>query len=678
MTTDAGARRAATLTSLGLVEQAPDERFDRIVRLAVRLMGMPMAMINLVGEHQWTKAEQGISGSATSLEDSICRHAVDAEETFVVPDLTQDARFVENVFVTEDPHLRFYAGEPLTAGGVAVGTLCVMDTAPRTLTADQREVLDELARWAESELSNAALNQLVARARAQERRLKGVLDASPDGVLLVGPDGGLTTTNAAAVRLLGRRRPEADRVEDVFPGLTTSAMPFGNRRRREADEPQDVRRVDATGVSADGARFPVQLSVGELADTAADRWVALVRDLRPVYDVDARIRTQERLTRLILASAGDGLVGLDREGHVTFTNRAATRLLRCRESDLVGRSLHEVAHHSHPDGTPYPAEDCPARHALDRGTTLAPYEDVFFRRDGVPVPVELSVAPITVGAEVEGGVVTVRDISERREVQRLKDEFVGVVSHELRTPLTSILGSLRLIEAGVVGPVTADQGPLLAMAVANAQRLGRLVDDILDLDRLDAGRMPLHPVELDAVDLVRGVVGALEPAAREAGVALGVDADALEGGAVVKVDPDRVAQALTNLVGNALKFTAAGGEVVVGITVQPTEAGGELRIAVRDTGTGIPAESLTTIFERFSQAGTGHDGERRGTGLGLSIAQGVVERSGGRLEVQSQVGVGSEFTVVLARVTSAAPSAVDARRTSSQGSAPSGHGGGTA
>ncbi len=635
--------RRRILDELGLLGTPPEDRFDRIARLAARLLGVPYAMVNLVADdHQWTKAGHGISVSRTPVSDSICRHPVETGIRLEVSDLTEDRRFSKNPFVVAEPQVRFYAGEPLAASGTPVGALCVLDTRPRALTDEQREVLAELAAWAEAEVNNAVLNDVVARLRDREHRLQRLFDAAPEGVLLVDDEGTVRAVNASAERLFGLPAGLRAPLSTLMPGQSTESPPFAHRRR---DDDTGVMRTEVTGQTIDGRRFSVELSVSPLHDAGADRWLVLARDLRPLIDAEAELRRQERLTKMILSSAGDGIVGSDYEGVVLFVNGAATRILGCRESDLVGKSLHEVAHHSHPDGTPFPAEECQTHRAITEAHAVAVREDVFWRRDGRPVPIEMSVAPIVDGDEVHGAVTTFRDVSQRLEVERLKNEFVNVVSHELRTPLTSITGSLSLLANGVMGPVPPAHQPLLEMARRNAERLGHLVDDILDLDRLDAGRMPLRPVLTDAAELVAQAVGALQPAARVAEVDLESRLPD-EGVAVAHVDPHRMTQVLTNLVGNAIKFSGPGSPVTVAVD----RCGEEVRIAVRDRGPGIPTDHLETVFERFRQV-PDSSGNRTGTGLGLPIARGIVERSGGRIEVTSEIGRGSTFTVVLPAAT---------------------------
>ncbi|MGY1814793.1 ATP-binding protein [Blastococcus sp. SYSU D00820] len=636
---EAGAARDRALRGTGVLGTVPEERFDRIARLAARLLGVPMAMVNLVtGQDQWTKARHGIEADRTPLEDSICRHSVESGSRLEVSDLTADERFRDNTFVTAEPRVRFYAGEPLAAGGVPVGTLCVLDTRPRELTEDQREVLAELAAWAEAELNNSTLNDLVARLRDREYRFRRLLDAAPEGVLIVDGDGTVRPENAAASAMFGLAGDGAADLGRILPGSSPDRPPFAHRRR---DDRTAVTRLQTTGRATDDQRFPVEITVTRLEGADADQWLLLTRDLRPVQDAESGLRRQERVTAMVLRSAGDGIVGSDRDGVVVFANPAATRILGCRESDLVGSSLHEVAHHSYPDGSPFPAAECRTHRAISQAVAVEARQDVFWRRDGRPVPVEMSVAPILDGAELLGAVTTFRDVSDRLEVERLKDEFVGVVSHELRTPLTSITGSLSLLAHGVAGPLTPAQEPLVDMARRNADRLTTLVNDILDLDRLDAGRMPLRPVPTDMAALAGQVVAALQPVAQVAGVDLTAEAPG-DGTTTVEVDPDRMAQVLANLVGNAVKFSHRGAPVTVAVE----RRGGEIRTAVRDRGPGIPADQLESVFERFRQVDD-PAGNRSGSGLGLSIAKGIAERSGGRIELTSEVGRGSTFTVVL-------------------------------
>jgi PAS domain S-box-containing protein len=345
----------------------------------------------------------------------------------------------------------------------------------------------------------------------------------------------------------------------------------------------------------------------------------------------------------VLDSAGDGIVGLDRDGLVLFANLSARRMLRCRESDLIGQRFHDIAHHEHPDGSSYPWQDCPVHSSVTSGEATYLPEQRYIRRDGTAFPVEIVMSPLIIDGVVTGAVQSFRDVSEREEMEEIKRQFVSVVSHELRTPLTSIKGSLQMLDSGLLGPLEADQQELVTMAVANADRLGNLVNDILDLERLDSGRMPLEPATVAATTLARDGVEGIRGAAEAAGVRLATDLPADGTPVDVHVDPHRMLQVLTNLLGNAIKFSERGST----ITVSVRRVDSWVDIAVADHGRGIPADQLATVFDRFGQVESGDARREGGTGLGLAIAKEITERSGGTLTVESTLGVGSTFTIRL-------------------------------
>lgn len=355
------------------------------------------------------------------------------------------------------------------------------------------------------------------------------------------------------------------------------------------------------------------------------------------------IERQQELNELVLDSAGDGIIGLDADGTAVFVNLAARRLLGCRAEDLVGRNFHDVAHYKHPDGKPYPWVTCPTYPLITGGHAGTLANDSFIRRDGSRIPVDVAITPMLVGDVVAGAVVLFRDISERAAIEQMKSQFIAVISHELRTPLTSIKGSLQLLDAGVVGPVTDEQQQLLTMAVNNSDRLRKLVDDILDVERLDAGQMILRPERANALTLVEQAIEGIDGAAQAAGIPMSVTADWPASRLAVFVDPHRMLQVLANLLGNAIKFSERGAPVTVSVERQ----GMDVTIAVSDEGRGIPADSLETVFERFGQVDSGDSRRQGGTGLGLAIAKELVVRSGGTLAVASEPGVGSTFTVRL-------------------------------
>jgi len=233
------------------------------------------------------------------------------------------------------------------------------------------------------------------------------------------------------------------------------------------------------------------------------------------------------------------------------------------------------------------------------------------------------------------------DVSRYRRVERLKDEFVSVVSHELRTPLTSIRGALGLMAGGVTGPLSDKGQRMLDIAVANTDRLVRLINDILDIERMESGKTTLVRQAWDAPGLAAQAAAEMRAMAEEAGVGLSVAAR----DCWVFVDQDRIVQTLTNLLSNAVKFSSPGG--TVWLTAEPD--GDQVRFAVRDEGRGIPADKLDAVFGRFQQVDSSDARQKGGSGLGLAICRGIVQQHGGRIWVESALGRGSTFAFTLPR-----------------------------
>jgi len=232
-----------------------------------------------------------------------------------------------------------------------------------------------------------------------------------------------------------------------------------------------------------------------------------------------------------------------------------------------------------------------------------------------------------------------QDITERREIERMKDEFVSVVSHELRTPLTAIRGSLGLLAGGMFGQLATKGQRMLEIALDNSDRLVRLINDILDTERMAAGTAVMDMRLCSAHELVSSALDTVRPMAEAEGVSL----EAGEVSGQLWADPDRIQQVLVNLVSNAVKFSPAGRTV----HVSAVPDGSTLRVGVRDQGRGIPADKLDRVFDRFQQVDASDARQKGGTGLGLAICRGIVQAHGGQIWAESELGVGTTFTFTL-------------------------------
>jgi len=342
-------------------------------------------------------------------------------------------------------------------------------------------------------------------------------------------------------------------------------------------------------------------------------------------------RAAERLARqneLLLNAAAEGIYGVDAHGYTTFVNPAAAAMLGYGADDLPGRPYEATLLSSSADGDP-------VRAALLSGLPQTVRDATFRRADGARFPVEFTCTPIVEEERMAGAVITFRDVTERREVDRMKDEFVSVVSHELRTPLTAIRGSLGLLAAGKAGEVPERGQRMLDIAVQNTDRLIRLINDILDLERIESGKVAMEQHPVNAAELAHNAAEVMLPMAERAGVGLYVEAEAVH----LLADADRILQVLTNLISNAVKFSPPGGSVEV--RVEPVD--GEARFRVADQGRGIPADRLESIFERFQQVDSSDSRQKGGTGLGLAICRTIVTQHGGRIWAESEPGAGSTF-----------------------------------
>ncbi len=375
-------------------------------------------------------------------------------------------------------------------------------------------------------------------------------------------------------------------------------------------------------------------------------------------DVTEARRAEASLARLaaIVEASSDAILSQTLEGLVTSWNPGAQRMFGYEEAEVVGRAVSELV----------PAEQQPELTEMlarvGRGEHVEHHETAWQRKNGTRVEVSVAVSPIKDAAgTITGAAVIARDITEinrlRLELQaqfeqlieldRLKNIFVNAVTHELRTPLTAMKGYLEFLEEGVGGTLTPKELEFVAEVRKGEERMERLVADLLDYARIEAGTFKLNCESADFAAKVHDVSDSLMPLATSAKVHLEVmlPAEPL----MVEMDPQRIGQVLINLVGNALKFTQEGGTV----TIRASAKGESVRCDVVDTGVGIAAEDLPKLFQRFVQLDQG--ARKGGTGLGLSISKAMIDAHNGQIGALSEVGKGSTFWFEIPRQSAACP-----------------------
>ncbi|WP_374243479.1 PAS domain S-box protein [Zoogloea sp.] len=383
-----------------------------------------------------------------------------------------------------------------------------------------------------------------------------------------------------------------------------------------------------------------------------------------VAERTAQLSSSEANLRLILESAADGLYGVDNRGRLTFINPAACRMLGLDPDALVGRHIHPLIHHSHPDGRTYPVCDCPTNQTLSHGQVMTVTDEVYWHSDGHPVPVIYSTHPMIRDGQIVGAVVSFMDVTERRALEeareqarlaaerlaRVKSEFLANMSHEIRTPLNGILGFARIGHRDSADPHLRS---VFGHILDSGQLLLGVVNDILDFSKIEAGKLHMEAVPVDLPRLLERSLSAFDERARSRGLALRLQLDPSLP-ASCRTDPLRLGQILTNLLSNGLKFTEAGE-----VSLHAALDGETLVFRVGDTGIGIDAAQLGQLFSPFEQADSSTTRRFGGTGLGLAITKRIVDLLGGSISATSTVGRGSTFEVRLPNTPAARPAMPD-------------------
>ena len=361
------------------------------------------------------------------------------------------------------------------------------------------------------------------------------------------------------------------------------------------------------------------------------------------------LQNAERIQRTILNSAAYSMLSTDTTGVIQTVNAAAEKWLGYTDAELAGSNVtivHDAQElRSRGDqltramGMPVPG-DYQALVTKARYGVADEFECTYVRKDGTRFPVLLAVTALRSGAnDLSGYLMIAADLSERQAIRKMMDEFVSIVSHELRTPLTSIKGALGLLAGGVTGVLPPKAAEMANIAQGNVERLSRLVNDILDLQRIESGRITMDKRPCNIADLLKESTEAV----RLVGEAEGVTILTSCCEASVQADRERIVQAFVNLLGNAIKFSPRGGR----IEFAAERTSGGVLFRVKDEGRGIPREKLETIFERFVQVDASDAREKGGTGLGLAICRTIIEQHAGRVWAESEPGRGSTFYVQL-------------------------------
>lgn len=472
--------------------------------------------------------------------------------------------------------------------------------------------------------------------------LADILESSGDAIIRSDLDGIILSWNPGAEKIYGYSAAE---VRGKSLSILIPVHHQDELARILATVKQGGRldNYETIRIRKDGEPIEVSLTMSPLADASGN----ITGQITIARNISDRKRIEEMLKRLwhqnelILNSVGEGICGLDLQGQIRFINPAAARMLGYEATASIPQGMNLIWPQCRPlaDGTLPASPKCLIDLSLTRGESHQEIAGNFPRRDGTSFPVEYAIAPIREAGAIVGAVLTFRDVTERQAIEQMKSEFVSIVSHELRTPLTSIRGALGMLASGLLKAHPAKAERMLEIAATNTDRLVRLINDILDIERIESGKVSMERTVCDASHLMLQAVEVMQPMAEKAGVTLVVEPFA----ANLFVDGDRILQTLTNLLSNAIKFSPP--ETTVWLSA--SQQFDDILFQVKDRGRGIPADKLESVFERFQQVDASDSRQKGGTGLGLAICRSIVQHHGGRIWAESVFGSGSSFFLSL-------------------------------
>ena len=672
-------QRLHAITASG--DRSLSEKIQGILQLGMETFGVERGGVSRIEgdryavEHAAGDGPRGPRFGTIPLADTYCAHVYAADGPVAFHRASAQLR--------DDPayqRWRFeaYIGTPIRVDGERYGTLSFAGAVarPEPFTELHLALIRILAEWIGNEM---ARQDAASRLAESEERVRLLLQSVGEGIYGLDADGRTTFVNPAAVAILGFEPAEIlgrcmhDLVHHSRADGTPYPIGLCPTRRTAADGiPRTV--SDEVLWTSYGHPVPVEYTTTpiykgqEIVGT-----VVSFRDVTERKEYERRLRSTLAMQRAILDAANYAIIATDTAGVIHTFSRGAERMLGYDEAEMVGQMTLEVLHEA--DEL---AERARALSA-ELGRTVPPGFDAlvgmarargaaderrwsYVRKDGTRLPVLLSVTAVRDDAGTLLGYLAVAaDLTERERIDRLKNEFVSTVSHELRTPLTSIRGSLGLVAGGAAGDLPARALELVRIAARNSERLILLINDILDVEKIESGKMDFSLTPQPVMPLVEQAAEANAAYAAEHGTRIVIRERAED--ARVNVDEYRFAQAMANLLSNASKFSPPGRPVEIDVTAETRAAppsatdvsgvsgvggvGGVVRVTVTDHGPGIPEEFRPRIFQKFSQADSADDRRRGGTGLGLSITRALIERMGGRIDFETAEGRGTSFTIEL-------------------------------
>jgi PAS domain S-box-containing protein len=652
--------RLCALKAYHILDSPAESSFDNLVKLATQIFNMPIAFISLIDERrQWFKSSIGLNALEMHRRHSFCEHTIDGTDVMEVCDTLLDSRFSNFAIVTEEPHVRYYAGAPLIdEDGFALGTLCVADCKPGRLSDLQKDILRNLAKEVmvhlklkkkDQEIADNAIKLAGTKKLESERTKMSFVASKINNAIVINDAQNLVTwVNAAFEKITGFTLEDVKgkRLGDLLIGPKTDMELLDEVRHLIAKRQSFT--IDMLAYRKD--KREIWLSVYNTVvldeDGNVDSEIEIIIDI-----TDKKKAEEELLVLSLVASKTDTGVSIqDKEGRTTWVNKSLERMTGYTLKELRG---HQMGNIMSPNF--YDQELIHSSRNKSKNNQSYSIEVLGEKKDGTPIWFSISNTPILNSrGMVERQIDLISDITQRKQVEKemieakeqalklsqAKAMFLSVMSHEIRTPLNAVIGMTHLL---LDNDPKISQIDDLNILKFSGENLLHIINNILDFTKIETGKMELEIFPFSLKTLANDIINSLQVNVKKNSNQLKLLLDPnippqLSG------DKNRLYQILMNFLGNAIKFTDDGLVQLSIKLLEESEDDAVIRFEVQDNGIGIPKDKQQYIFETFTQAKTDISRKYGGTGLGLAITKKLLDMFNSEIRVDSIEGKGTTFS----------------------------------
>lgn len=478
--------------------------------------------------------------------------------------------------------------------------------------------------------------QMCKQANKSEARIRAVVDNVFDGIITIGERGTIETFNPAAERIFGYDSAEVIghnvKMLMLEPYVSEHDRYLSNYLRTGKTKIIGIGQ-EVIGLRKDGSTFPLDLAVTETRIGERREFIGMTSDITDRKKAEMVLVDALAYSEGIIDAISDGLWIIDREVYNLDCNDVFLKMIGYTREEFLSLSAFDLIS----EKTQKTAENAIGQ--VFKGEKVYGVEIELVRKDSSIFIAEMNTSPLFQGGEIVSAQGIVRDVSAEKEVDQMKTEFISTVSHELRTPLTSIRGYVDMILDGDTGEINDDQRKFLKIVDRNTERLSDLINDLLDVEKIESGKIKFARTTVDMEHVLNEAVDTFRIAAEEKGLRFDIGIEK-----VPKIigDNDRLIQVFSNLLSNSIKYTQEGG-----ITLKVHAEGNEVHISITDTGIGISKRDLPKLFTKFFRADTTYTREVGGTGLGLSIVKAILDAHNGTIKFTSKLGAGTSVDITL-------------------------------